>query len=115
MAFFQSIKEAFVKNKDKDKYLSGLGRSRKSFGDRLRALSNSFNGVNDELLEQIMIILLESDVGIHTAQKIVDQFEEGASHIRDYDSMEDYFISILHDFMIRKAMKLFSIMRMDLR
>ncbi len=98
MAFFQSIKEAFVKNKDKDKYLSGLGRSRKSFGDRLRALSNSFNGVNDELLEQIMIILLESDVGIHTAQKIVDQFEEGASHIRDYDSMEDYFISILHDF-----------------
>ncbi|WP_294689212.1 signal recognition particle receptor subunit alpha, partial [uncultured Faecalicoccus sp.] len=98
MAFFQSIKEAFVKNKDKDKYLSGLGRSRKSFGDRLRALSNSFNGVNDELLEQIMIILLESDVGIHTAQKIVDQFEESASHIRDYDSMEDYFISILHDF-----------------
>ena len=75
MAFFQSIKEAFVKNKDKDKYLSGLGRSRKSFGDRLRALSNSFNGVNDDLLEQIMIILLESDVGIHTAQKIVDQFE----------------------------------------
>ena len=28
----------------------------------------------------------------------MDQFEEGASHIRDYDSMEDYFISILHDF-----------------
>lgn len=98
MAFFQSIKEAFVKNKDKDKYLSGLGRSRKSFGDRLRALSNSFNGVNDDLLEQIMIILLESDVGIHTAQKIVDQFEAGASHIRDFDSMEDYFISVLHDF-----------------
>ena len=98
MAFFQKIKEAFVKNDDKDKYLSGLDRSKKSFGDRIRALSNSFNGVNDELLEEIMIILLESDVGIHTAQKIVDMFEENAKQIKNYNSMEDYFISILYDF-----------------
>ena len=69
MAFFQKIKEAFIKNEDKDKYLSGLDRSKKSFGDRLRALSNNFHGINDELLEEIMVILLESDVGIHTAQK----------------------------------------------
>ena len=51
MAFFQKIKEAFIKNEDKDKYLSGLDRSKKSFGDRLRALSNNFHGINDELLE----------------------------------------------------------------
>ena len=29
MAFFQKIKEAFIKNEDKDKYLSGLDRSKK--------------------------------------------------------------------------------------
>ena len=98
MALFQSIKDAFIKNQDKDKYLSGLGRSRKSFGDRIRSLSNSFHGIDDYLLEEIMILLLESDVGIHTAQKIVDGFEENASHIHEYESMEDYFISILHDF-----------------
>ena len=98
MALFQSIKDAFIKNQDKDKYLSGLGRSRKSFGDRIRSLSNSFHGIDDGLLEEIMILLLESDVGIHTAQKIVDRFEENASHIHEYESMEDYFISILHDF-----------------
>ena len=98
MALFQSIKDAFIKNQDKDKYLSGLGRSRKSFGDRIRSLSNSFHGIDDDLLEEIMILLLESDVGIHTAQKIVDRFEENASHIHEYESMEDYFISILHDF-----------------
>ena len=98
MALFQSIKDAFIKNQDKDKYLSGLGRSRKSFGDRIRSLSNSFHGIDDYLLEEIMILLLESDVGIHTAQKIVDRFEENASHIHEYESMEDYFISILHDF-----------------
>lgn len=98
MAFFQKIKESFTKNKDKDKYLTGLSRSKKSFGDRIRALSNNFHGINDELLEEIMVILLESDVGIHTAQKIVDRFEEEGKNIKNYNSMEDYLISILYDF-----------------
>lgn len=98
MAFFEKIKSAFVRSKDKDKYLSGLSKSRKSFGDRIRALSNSFRGINDELLEEIMIILLESDMGIHTAQKIVDEFESRSKEIKNYDSMEDYLISILYDF-----------------
>ena len=98
MAFFQKIKDSFKKNKDKDKYLSGLSRSKKTFGDRIRNLSNNFHGINDELLEEIMMILLESDVGIHTAQKIVDRFELEGKSIKNYDSMEDYLISILYDF-----------------
>ena len=98
MAFFKKIKESFTRNKDKDKYLSGLSRSKKTFGDRIRALSNNFHGINDELLEEIMVILLESDVGIHTAQKIVDRFEEEGKNIKNFDSMEDYLISILYDF-----------------
>ena len=98
MAFFQKIKEAFVKSNDKDKYLRGLNRSKKSFGDRIRVLSNNFHGIDDELLEEIMVILLESDVGIHTAQKIVDAFEQRGKEIKNYDSMEDYLISILYDF-----------------
>lgn len=98
MAFFQKIKDAFARNKDKDKYLSGLSRSKKTFGDRLRALSNNFHGIDDELLEEIMILMLESDVGIHTAQKLVDQFEKDGKNIKNYDSMEDYLISILYDF-----------------
>lgn len=98
MAFFQKIKDAFVKSEDKDKYLSGLDRSKKSFGDRIRALSNNFHGIDDDLLEEIMVILLESDVGIHTAQKIVDEFETRGKEIKNYDSMEDYLISILYDF-----------------
>ena len=35
MSVFSKIKEAFVKSEDKDKYLSGLDRSKKSFGDRI--------------------------------------------------------------------------------
>lgn len=98
MAFFENLKKKFVRSEDKDKYLSGLSRSKKSFGDRLRSLSNNFHGIDDDLLEQIMIILLESDVGVVTAQKIVDRFEENARDIKNYDSMEDYFIAILKEF-----------------
>ena len=83
MSVFSKIKEAFVKSEDKDKYLSGLDRSKKSFGDRMRALSNNFHGIDDDLLEQIMVILLESDVGIHTAQKIVDAFESNGKHVKE--------------------------------
>lgn len=98
MSVFSKIKEAFVKSEDKDKYLSGLDRSKRSFGDRIRALSNNFHGIDDDLLEQIMVILLESDVGIHTAQKIVDAFESNGKHVKEYDSMLDYLVSILYDF-----------------
>lgn len=95
MALFDRFKS---KNDDKDKYLSGLNKSKKSFGDRIRVLSNNFHGIDDDLLEEIMVILLESDVGIHTAQKIVDEFESRGKEIKNYDSMEDYFIAILKDF-----------------
>ena len=98
MSLFQSIKNAFVKSEDKDKYLTGLDKSRKSFGDRIRALSNNFHGIDDDLLEELMVILLEGDVGIHTAQKIVDRFEEHGSELKNFDSMEDYFIYILYEF-----------------
>lgn len=98
MAFFEKIKSAFVRNKDKDRYIDGLSRSRKSFGDRIRALSNSFKGINDELLEEIMMILLESDMGIQTATEIVERFENNASELKNYDSMEDYLMSILYDY-----------------
>lgn len=95
MALFDRFKS---KNDDKDKYLSGLNKSKKTFGDRIRVLSNNFHGIDDDLLEEIMVILLESDVGIHTAQKIVDEFESRGKEIKNYDSMEDYFIAILKDF-----------------
>lgn len=97
MAFFDKIKSKFSKNKDKDKYLSGLSKSRKTFGEKIQALSNSFRGINDELLEEIMVILLESDMGFQTAQKVVDEFAARGKELKEYDSMEDYLISVLYD------------------
>lgn len=98
MAFFEKIKQTFKKNKDKDTYLSGLSKSRKTFGEKDSDPLNNFRGINEELLEEIMVILLESDMGYATAQKVVDEFEARSKELKDFDSMEDYLINILYDF-----------------
>ena len=59
MSVFSKIKEAFVKSEDKDKYLSGLDRSKKSFGDRMRALSNNFHGIDDDLYLRVMWVFIQ--------------------------------------------------------
>ncbi|MGL5977845.1 MAG: signal recognition particle-docking protein FtsY [Erysipelotrichaceae bacterium] len=78
MGIFDKLKSVFQKKDDQDVYLSGLSKSRKSFGDRLRALKKSFAGVDDNFLEELMIVLLEADVGIKTAEKIVAMVEAEA-------------------------------------
>lgn len=80
MGFFSKLKDMFAskKYKDQDVYLSGLSKSRNSFSNRIRQLALNFTGVNDEFLEDLMILLLEADVGIKTAQKIVNRVENRA-------------------------------------
>lgn len=102
MGVFDSIKDAFTRSKDKDKYLNGLNKSRKTFGDRLRNISNTFNGVSDQLLEEVMILLLESDMGVDTAEKIVKKFEQKAGDYVYFNSIEEYLVSIMHDFYCQK-------------
>lgn len=80
MGFFSKLKNTFSskKEKDKDTYLSGLNKSRSSFSEKIRRLTRNFAGVNEEFLEELMIVLLEADLGIKTAQKIVDRVETRA-------------------------------------
>ncbi len=94
MGIFSKLKQAFSKKDDKDRYLSGLNKSRKTFGDRIRQLSLNFTGVNEEFLEELMIVLLEADLGIHTAQKIVDAVENEAMDrkLRTFEEIHECLI-----------------------
>ena len=77
MGFWDNLKKGIFKEQ-KDVYLEGLGRSRNSFASKLRGLSLSFKGLDEDFLEELMVILLEADVGIHTANKILAQFEKNS-------------------------------------
>lgn len=78
MGFLSKLKETFSSKDDKDIYLSGLSKSRSSFSEKIRRLTRNFAGVNEAFLEDLMIVLLEADIGIKTAQKIVDKVETRA-------------------------------------
>lgn len=94
MGIFSKLKQAFSGKQDSDRYLSGLNKSRKSFSEKIRRLSLNFTGVNEEFLEDLMVILLEADIGIHTAQKIVDAVENTAMDrkLKNFDDIVECLI-----------------------
>ncbi len=99
MGFLSKLKNAFSSKKDNDRYLSGLEKSKNSFSNKIRQLSLNFSGVNEEFLEELMIILLEADLGIHTAQKVVDEVENRAidRRLKKASEIEDCLVEVLSD------------------
>lgn len=96
MAFFSQLKESLF-GKEKDTYLEGLGKSRNQFASKLRRLALNFKGIDEAFLEEIMIVLLEADVGIHTANKLLKNFEQavGKQSKKDFDSMMDTLVETM--------------------
>lgn len=84
MSFLSKLKEKFFKKEDRAQYLSGFEKSRQSFSDKLNAMKHTFNGVDDDFLEELTIILLESDVGIDTADLICNHLKDAA---QDYPTI----------------------------
>ena len=70
MSIFKKLKEKFVQKNDGDKYLSGFTKTKESLVKKLSRFAFGFKGVTDDFLEELMISLLESDVGVETADRI---------------------------------------------
>ena len=99
MSFLSKLKNAFSSKQDQDRYLSGLEKSKKSFGEKIRRLALGFRGVNEEFLEELMIVLLEADIGIQTAQKIVDEVETRAmdNKLKSFEEITECLIEVMRD------------------
>ncbi len=97
MSFFDKLKNAFSHKEDKAIYLSGFKKANDSFGSQLKEMKHEFIGINDEFLEQLTIVLLESDVGIETADLICEKLKEKAE---EYPSLSfDWAMSFLLEIM----------------
>lgn len=94
MGIFSKLKNAFGSKDDGDRYLSGLNKSKKTFSERIRRLALGFSGVNEEFLENLMVVLLEADIGIKTAQKIVDAVESAAmdQHLKTFEEISECLV-----------------------
>lgn len=76
MSFFSKLKDKFAGKQDKAVYLSGFEKSKNTFSDALNQMGASFHGVDDDFLEQLTIVLLESDVGIELADLICERLKK---------------------------------------
>lgn len=99
MGFFSKLKQAFKGSDDQDRYLDGLGKSRKGFSERIRKLALGFRGINEEFLEDLMVVLLEADIGIHTAQKIIDEVESRAmdQKLKAFSEISECLVEVMAD------------------
>ena len=74
MGLVSFLKNKFSKKEESlDKYEKGLEKSRENFSNKLSELSKRYKSVNAEYFEELEEILIESDVGISLALKIIEQ------------------------------------------
>ena len=90
MGFLDAIKDK-ITGKDKDKYLSGFSKTNKQISQKLKIITSSGNINKDTFLEDLMITLLEADLGYKTANRVCDEFQK---EMRNYIAMSqrDVFI-----------------------
>lgn len=75
MAFFDKFKSSFKKKDDSSKYLEGFSKTKESFAKKLSRFAFGFKGITDEFLEELMITLLESDVGVQLSSELCEKLE----------------------------------------
>uniref|UniRef100_A0A7C5V263 Signal recognition particle receptor FtsY n=1 Tax=Caldicellulosiruptor owensensis TaxID=55205 RepID=A0A7C5V263_9FIRM len=73
MGFFDRLKE-------------GLSKTKKNFTEKVESLLKSFKQVDDELFEELEEILVLSDVGVKTSQKIIENLKERVKKEKISDS-----------------------------
>jgi len=76
MSFFKKLRDKVSGKSSTDSYLSGFSKTRDDLNKKISGLSINFKSVNKEFLEELMIILLESDIGFETSEKIIKKLEK---------------------------------------
>lgn len=74
MGFLDSLKQAITGKKDTGKYLSGFAKTNNALGRRLKFITENNTKNKEDFVEQLMITLIESDIGYKTSEDICDRF-----------------------------------------
>jgi fused signal recognition particle receptor len=97
MGFFSGLKEKLSSFTEKasealsfKKIQDGLEKTRKSFISNLQSLLGSGRKIDEKLLEEIEAILLTSDLGYTTTEKIIEKLKQRVKQEK-YENSEDLF------------------------
>ena len=67
-------------SKDKNKYLHGFAKTNDSLGKKLKFVTENKKQNKEDFMEQLMVTLIEADIGYRTSEKICDRFFEICSN-----------------------------------
>ncbi|BCS81376.1 signal recognition particle-docking protein FtsY [Anaerocellum diazotrophicum] len=59
-----------------DRLREGLSKTKKNFTEKVESLLKSFRQIDDDLFEELEEVLVLSDVGVKTSQKIIENLKE---------------------------------------
>lgn len=76
MSFLSKLKDKVFKKENKEEYLTGFKKTSDNFTHGAIKLKENFKEVDERFLEELMILLLESDIGYETAEEVVGQLRE---------------------------------------
>ena len=76
MGFLDQLKEKFTKKADKDIYLSGFERSNRMLRTQMSNLFDPQRERDEDWFEELMMILVESDISVNTANNIIEKFKK---------------------------------------
>ncbi len=100
MGFFDNLKSAFSAKKDKQHYLNGFRETSRAFNQRLGSLKERYQTPDAAFYEELMVILIQSDIGLDTANRILDTLKKkvgrtqpGFEEIKQllYEAMSDVY------------------------
>lgn len=99
MGFFKDLKEKTNKKQEQTKYLSGFSKTNNALGKKLRFLTKDNNKNEEDFVENLMIALIESDIGYTTANKICDSFYKKAKQhlFLKEDDIIDFLLETFQD------------------
>ena len=91
MAFFSKLKDKISGKQDQSRYLSGFAKTNNALGKKLRFITENNTRNKENFVEQLMITLIESDIGYRTAEEICDRFYKETQdylYLRQEDVMD---------------------------
>ena len=105
MGFLTNLKNKITGKSDKDKYLSGFSKTNNTLGKKLRFLTSSDVTNKEDFVENLMITLIEADLGYQTSQDICDKFfkETQDYMVLTQDDVMDILTTTLHDLYTAKV------------
>ena len=90
MGLFDLLKSKSDANKDTNKYLSGFKKTNDALGKKLKFITENKKENKEDFVEQLMITLIEADIGYKTAEEICDRF---------YKKCQNYYYLHANDLM----------------